>query len=125
VPSRKPPADTRCLDNARHARRHATDAETLLWRHLRRQQLDGLRFRCQHPVGQYLLDFYCHEARLAVELDGGGHAGESQLHHDTERSAQLQAMGIRVVRFWNHDVLSNIDGVVQALRQALEERLGR
>ena len=97
MPSRKPPADTRSIDYARHARRRPTDAEALLWRHCLRQQLDGLRRRRQHPVGLYLLDFCRHEARLAVELDGGGHAEESQLRHDTGWSTARAAMGIHVL----------------------------
>ena len=125
MPSRKPPTAKQSLGNARYARRHPTDAEACLWRQLRRKQLAGLSFRRQHPVGRYLLDFYCHEARLAVELDGGEHAEASHLQRDTERTAKLQAMGIRVVRFWNHDVLGNVEGVMQAIRQALEERLAR
>jgi len=124
VPPRKPPPDKQSLGNARYARRHPTDAEACLWRYLRREQLDGLRFRRQHPVGPYILDLYCHEARLAVELDGGGHAGDRQLQHDTVRSAHLHAMGIRVVRFWNLDVLSNPEGVVQAIHAAIKEQLG-
>jgi len=125
MPPRKPPIDTQSLGNARYARRHPTDAEVCLWRHLRREQFDGLRFRRQHPVGQYILDFYCHEARLAIELDGGGHAQVTQLGHDSNRSAALEAMGIRVLRFWNHDVLSNPEGVVQAIRAAINEQLER
>jgi len=102
---------------ARDLRRHQTDAERRLWRRLRDRQLAGAKFRRQHPIGQYIVDFCCLEAKLVVELDGGQHAARRAT--DTERTAFLEAQGYRVLRFWNNDVLSNLDGVLQRIAEAL------
>ena len=74
-----------------------------------------MKFRRQHAVGSYILDFYCGDARLAIELDGGGHAEEGQAQYDARRTEELERLGIRVVRFWNTDVLLNIQGVLQRI----------
>jgi ATP-dependent helicase HrpA len=107
------------LEHAREMRKHSTDAESLLWHVLRDRQLVGLKFRRQHPLGAYILDFYCHEASLAIELDGGQHAEESQLKHDEKRSAWLEQQGITVLRFWNNEVLTNSEGVLQRISEYL------
>jgi very-short-patch-repair endonuclease len=91
-----------------------TDAEARLWRALRRDQLNGLSFRRQHPVGPYTVDFYCSKMRLAVEVDGGQHAALRK-QSDDRRTAWLAEKGITVVRYWNNDVLSNLDGVLSDL----------
>ncbi|MDD2700055.1 MAG: ATP-dependent RNA helicase HrpA [Sideroxydans sp.] len=108
------------LTHARLLRKNATDAENLLWQLLRRNQLHGFGFRRQHPLGAYILDFYCHQSKLAIELDGGQHAEEAQLDHDAKRSAWLQAQGITVLRFWNNEVLTNAEGVLQRISEALK-----
>ena len=100
----------------RHAsklRRNSTEAEQRLWQHLRNRQLDGLKFRRQATVGHYVADFLCAEKRLIVELDGGQHSPEA----DAARTAQLEALGYRVVQFWNHDVLQNTEGVLQTMQK--------
>jgi very-short-patch-repair endonuclease len=94
-----------------------TDAECLLWRHLRGRQMDGCRFRRQHPFGKYIVDFVCLEARLIVEVDGGQHAMNEAA--DRRRTAWLEGQGFRVVRFWNHEVLGEIETVAEAIWQAL------
>jgi very-short-patch-repair endonuclease len=96
-------------------RSEMTDAERLLWMHLRAHRLDGLRFRRQTPMGQYIVDFVCHERRLVIELDGGQHA-ESQ--RDETRGRWLESKGYRVLRFWNSDVLQNRDGVLETIVSA-------
>jgi very-short-patch-repair endonuclease len=96
-----------------------THAESKLWKRLRNRQLDGLKFRRQHPVGPYILDFYCHEAKLAIELDGSGHQEPEQADYDDNRSAELQSMGIRTVRFWNNEVMENLEGVLESIRETL------
>src|SRR5262245_43451494 len=96
---------------ARHLRSNQTDAERRLWQSLRRNQLNNLGFRRQHPVGRYTLDFYCSSLKLAIELDGGQHAERRQEFLDQKRTLWLASKGIRVVRFWNNDVLNNIVGV--------------
>ena len=86
-----------------------TDAERLLWQHLRSRQLAGLKFRRQHPIGRYILDFVCLEAGLVIEVDGGQHG--PQHSYDEARTAWLGQRGYRVLRFWNNEVLTNPEGV--------------
>ena len=100
---RRQPQDL--VDHARSMRRQPTEAEARLWGLLRGRRLSGFRFRRQHPVGRYIIDFYCATRKLAVELDGGQHATDEQQRHDVERSLDLSKRGIRVLRIWNHDVL--------------------
>ncbi len=106
-------ADKQLIENARNLRKNATDAEGLMWSILRDRQLENKKFRRQHPVGNYVLDFYCEEEKLAIELDGGQHA--DQKTYDDKRTAFLNTQGIRVLRFWNNDVLGNIEGVVETI----------
>lgn len=103
---------------ARRLRRDATEAETWLWARLRSRQLEGHRFRRQAPIGPYIVDFCCFSQNLIVELDGGQHA-ESRA--DVLRTRWLQARGFRELRFWNHDVLANTEGVLETIREALRE----
>jgi very-short-patch-repair endonuclease len=105
------------LNLARKLRRSETDAEKLLWKHLRGRRLDGYKFRRQVSIGGYVADFAALEARLIIELDGGQHA--ERIAEDQMRTAELERFGFRVVRFWNHDVLANIDGVLEAVLQEL------
>lgn len=95
---------------ARHLRREQTEGEHRLWNALRSRQLNGLKFRRQHPLGPYIVDFCCPEFKLAIELDGGQHA--LQTDADERRSRVLAHKGYRVLRFWNHEVLENLDGVL-------------
>ncbi|MGN6460706.1 MAG: endonuclease domain-containing protein [Pseudolabrys sp.] len=100
---------------ARRLRSASTDAELKLWRALRRDQLHNLHFRRQHPVGPYTLDFYCPVASLAIELDGGQHAEPANIVSDERRTAWLSKKGIKVLRFWNNDVLQNLAGVLEQI----------
>ena len=109
------------LERARALRREATDAERLLWSLLRNRQFLGLKFRRQHPLRGYVLDFYCHEAKLGIELDGGQHAEPEQAARDAQRTRDLEEHGIRVVRFWNHEVLKETRAVLEAIMSAVEE----
>lgn len=109
------------VEFARQLRRRQTDAERRIWGYLRDRRFLELKFRRQVPCGVYVLDFYCHELRLAVELDGGQHL---ESVYDAERDAWLAGQGIRVVRFWNHDVLVRTDVVLEALRLAVESGAG-
>jgi adenine-specific DNA-methyltransferase len=88
-----------------------------LWTHLRNKQLDGFRFRRQQPMGPYIVDFYCSDAALVIEVDGGQHARNDVA--DEQRSRWLESHGYRVVRFWNNDVLQNTEGVLLTIRDAL------
>ena len=107
---------------ARRLRRESTHAERLLWRHLRNRALLGLKFRRQHALPPFFLDFACPEVALAIELDGGQHMTEEALAGDASRTAFLEAQGYRVLRFSNIDVLNNIEGVVLAIETAVEGR---
>ncbi len=113
------------VQQARALRQSPTTAEQLLWRHLRNRQLAGAKFRRQHPLGPYILDFVCLEHGLVVEVDGGQHAQAPQQLHDQQRTAWLQQQGFRVLRFWNHDVLQQTHEVLAQLLQALTPALSR
>ncbi len=102
--------------SARRLRANPTDAEIRLWSRLRRKHLDGFRFRRQHPMGPYVVDFFCPEAKLVVEVDGGQHADSAS---DAVRTRWLEAGGHRVIRFWNNDVLANTEGVLLTILGAL------
>ncbi|MEA5472124.1 endonuclease domain-containing protein [Spirulina sp. 06S082] len=101
---------------ARKLRDRLTPAEFYLWQALRNKQLGGLRFRCQHPVGRFILDFYCPSCKLAVEVDGGIH--DRQFEYDTARTEHLQQYGYRVIRFSNERVMNNIEAVLEEIYQA-------
>ncbi|MCK6554739.1 endonuclease domain-containing protein [Candidatus Binatia bacterium] len=109
-----PSAATR---RARRLRRRATDAEGRLWYHVRARQVDGAKFRRQEPLGPYMVDFCCVESRLVVEVDGGQHF--EQREYDEERSRFLELSGYRVLRFWNNEVMENIEGVLARIGEAV------
>lgn len=96
---------------ARAQRRHATEAERVLWSALRDRRLCGLKFRRQVPLGPFIVDFYCAETRLVVEADGGGHGGL----RDGQRDAALRDAGFTVLRFWNSDIIGNRPAVLQSI----------
>jgi very-short-patch-repair endonuclease len=96
-------------------RREPTDAERKLWHALRDRRLDGLKFRRQVPIGNYIVDFICIEAKLIVEADGGQHAENT---YDGERDDWLKAQGFTVLRFWNSEILNNIEGVMETIADA-------
>lgn len=102
-------------DLERRLRSAQTGAEQLVWNMLRRRRLGGLKFRRQHPVSHYILDFYCPEFRLAIELDGEGHFSETGRCYDEMRSKELEALGIQVLRFENSEVLANPHIVAEAI----------
>ena len=104
----------------RALRNQPTEAEHRLWQYLRRRQLDGCRFRRQHPFGDYILDFVCLERKLVVELDGGQHA--DNVSYDARRTQFLEIAGFSMVRFWNNDVFDNIAGVVDVILDSLIPR---
>ncbi|WNG42217.1 endonuclease domain-containing protein [Archangium violaceum] len=100
------------LDLCRRLRANTTNAESLLWRLLRARQLMGVKFRRQHQFGPYILDFYAHEAKLALELDGDGHARPEQQARDAARTEFLEAHGLTVLRFSNREVLQETEAVL-------------
>ena len=101
---------------ARDLRRRSTDAERTLWHHLRNRTLMGCKFRRQHPIGPYIVDFACVERALIIELDGGQHV---QCNADARRTDLLQSEGFRVLRFWNNDALMQIETVLAVIHDAL------
>ena len=106
-------------ERARQLRRDATRPEQKLWFHLRGGQMNGFSFRRQHPIGPYVLDFYCATANLAVELDGDQHGTKEGLQHDRIRAAFFAKKGIKVLRFWNYDLKDNFDGVLEGIYRNL------
>ncbi|MBZ0132646.1 MAG: endonuclease domain-containing protein [Rhodocyclaceae bacterium] len=104
---------------ARTLRRNQSEAERKLWHHLRDRRLDGWKFRRQHPVGPYVLDLYCTDANLVIEIDGGQHDDDEHRQHDEKRTAYLVSQGLKVMRFWNNEVMENTLGVLETIREAL------
>jgi very-short-patch-repair endonuclease len=100
----------RLLNPAKRLRTNSTDAERLLWSRLRAHRLQGFKFKRQQPLGNYVVDFVCFEAHLVIELDGGQHLLAKE--EDKARDAWLASMGFRVLRFWNNEVLENLEGVL-------------
>ena len=111
--------DPKPLGHARRLRAEMTDAERQLWSRLRARQIEGLHFRKQVPIGDYIVDFCCLKRRLIVEVDGGQHAERAD--YDSERTAWLSQEGYRVLRFWNNEVLQNADGVVETILRVVKK----
>ncbi len=110
------------IDRAQAVARHeATEAEKSLWGVLRGRRFEGLKFRRQHSFGHYIADFICLEQKLVIEIDGGLHA--SAEHYDAKRTAYFESQGFRVLRFWNNEILGNLEGVVLAIRSQIEGTL--
>jgi len=102
---------------ARELRQQATDAELLLWKHVRGRRLDGYKFRRQVVIEPYIVDFLCLEARLIVEADGGQHIEQSA--YDGRRARKLEDMGYTIMRFWNHEILGDLSSVLEQIHSAL------
>ena len=104
---------------AKHMRKNLTDSEQAIWQKIRMKQLCGFQFYRQRPVGNYILDFYCSKAKLAIEIDGGQHNRKDDILNDAEREAYLERKGIKVLRFSNLDVMNNISGVLESILNEL------
>jgi len=113
---------SRLRSNARTLRRNSTDAERILWPELRDHRLIGAGFRRQVPTGNYIADFVCHAAKLVIELDGGQHFSDQAEKKDAARTTVIEAKGFRVLRFSNHDVMTNRAGVLETIAAAVAER---
>ena len=107
------------ISKARKLRKNLTEAERALWRHLRTRQIGGYKFRRQQPIEKYIVDFVNFEKRVVVEVDGGHHS--QQVDYDSSRTAWLEAQGYRVLRFWNNQVLGEIEAVKGAILDILNE----
>lgn len=104
---------------ARKLRREQTDVEKALWLRLKHRQLEGVKFRRQQPVGPYIVDLMTCEGKLIIELDGGQHNEEEIKARDKERVSWFEERGYRVLRFWNNDVLTNMEGVMEKIKEFL------
>jgi very-short-patch-repair endonuclease len=108
------------LERARELRKEQTAAETFLWHLLRNRQLQGCKFRRQHQFGDYIADFYCHEAGLVIECDGSVHESNEQWNRDQNRDDYLMAQGLRVMRFSNKQILEDTETVLDQIAESLE-----
>lgn len=101
-------ASPNTFEKARELRKRMTDSEKILWSKLRRKQLSGKRFRRQHPIDIFIVDFYCHESRLVIEVDGGIHNEPEQREYDKGRSHELEKHGLKIIRFTNEQIQNDI-----------------
>ncbi len=108
------------LKTAKRLRKNMTETEKILWNELKNRKVKGLKFRRQHPLLFYIADFYCHEQRLVIEIDGGVHMLEKQKENDENRTAELERFGIRVIRFTNDQVINSIDEVLQTISRFVQ-----
>ena len=109
------------LETARLLRKSMTYSESLLWEKLKGKQLLGLRFRRQHPIDMFIVDFYCHAARLVIEVDGEIHM--DQIEYDDGREADIEKYNIKIIRFTNDEVNNNIEVVLQKIESVIKERI--
>ena len=107
--------DPQLLEFAKPMRSNATDAENLMWQLIRAKRFMNLKFRRQHVIKPYIVDFYCHEIGLVIELDGSQHGMDDAIEYDAERTKFLEALGLTVMRYWNFDVLGQTDVVLEDL----------
>ena len=106
------------FEHSRKLRHNQTEAEAKLWRALRAHQMNDVHFRRQHAIGSYIVDFCAPRKKLVIEVDGGQHLEQEE--YDRQRTAFLESQGYRVLRFWNHDVMKELDGVMSVILEALE-----
>jgi very-short-patch-repair endonuclease len=109
----------RPVNLVRELRQKQTDAESILWARLRNQRFEGVKFRRQHPIGNYIVDFASLDAKLIIEIDGGQHNESTMIKEDQQRTKWLETKGFDVVRFWNSDVFENINGVMEKIQESL------
>jgi very-short-patch-repair endonuclease len=112
------------FNNARSLRRKMTEAERILWNELKDRKMNGLKFRRQHPIHYYIADFYCHEKKLIIEVDGGIHKDKAIREHDENRSAEFERLGIRVIRITNEQVLNFLGAVIDTIKKSLSDNSG-
>ena len=109
------------FEKAKALRKDMTSAEKLLWEQLKERKLLGLRFRPQHPIDIFIVDFYCHRLKLVIEVDGGIHRTKEQYEHDLGREGDIENWGIRIIRFTNEEIEININRVVKQIEQVCKE----
>jgi very-short-patch-repair endonuclease len=101
--------------NAKELRKIQTEAEIKLWDEIRNRKLNGLKFRRQHPIGNYILDFYCHEKRLGIEIDGNIHLTEENIEYDKYRTYELKELGVTIIRFRNEEVIESLEKIKEVI----------
>ena len=111
------------IKRARLLRNKLTLSEDVLWSRIRKKRLSGIIFRRQHPIGQFIVDFYCHEAKLVIEIDGNIHDEQENKEHDDNRTFELEKSGLKVIRFKNDAIISNINEVLEILQKDIKARL--
>jgi very-short-patch-repair endonuclease len=112
-------ASPQIFSNARKLRDNATEAEDILWTALRNKQLNGYKFRRQHPLSFYIADFYCHEFKLVIEVDGGYHQTKEQILLDNRRTADIEFQGLKVIRFTNEEVTIDLPNVLDRIKECI------
>jgi len=113
-------ASKQLINRAKELRKQQTDAEKVLWNALRSHQFSGFKFRRQHPVKWFIADFYCHEVKLIIEVDGGIHATPDQSAYDVGRTAEIEEMGISLIRFTNEEILTNLEFVLKQIDKMIQ-----
>ena len=111
------PYDRRLKERSQQLRENLTAAETFLWSKIRMRQVKGYWFYRQKPIGEYIADFYCPKAKLVVEVDGGQHYSNEVIEYDKVRNEYMAGLGLRVLRFTNVDVLTNVEGVIDIIER--------
>jgi very-short-patch-repair endonuclease len=114
-------ANPETLEAAKILRKRMTPCEIMLWEKLRSKQIHGLRFRSQHPIDIFIADFYCHQVRLVIEIDGEIHEG--QIEYDDGREAEIEKYGIKIMRFTNDEVINDIEIVVNKIKKIVSDRI--
>ena len=107
--------DKKLESRRKKLRSNMTEPEIILWSRIKNKQILGLKFRRQHSIGPYIVDFYCPDIRLAIEVDGGHHNQEENIIYDEERTAYLNSLNIKVIRYWNNEVAKEINNVIEDL----------
>lgn len=118
-------AKSKIFDRAKQLRSNPTEAELKVWNILRKKQILGLKFRFQHPINQFIADFYCHKINLVIEIDGGIHNETKQKERDEGRTYEMQKLGIEVLRFDNNDVMNDIERIQKTIHVKCEQMLQR
>lgn len=121
----KPKLPQYLLELIREFRKNPTDAEKLMWECLRARRLNSFKFRRQHPIGRYVVDFYCHDAKLVVEIDGDIHDVPDQMEYDQIREAELNALDLTLLRFRNERILNETQKVLEEIASYLPSPVGR
>ena len=116
-------ATPRIFSNAKKLRDSATEPENVLWEALRNKRLDGYKFRRQHPLAIYIADFYCHELKLVIEVDGGYHQTKEQLILDNRRTDDIEFQGLKLIRFTNEEVTFNLEEVLTKIKDFMKSNL--